>query len=191
MRQARQGVRGVGGGWVQWKPPTKTANPHLALAPPPFPANHPPPRFLTITRTSLPCSGRDKERNKARQQSTHWLGGGGGGGGAPLEAPTALLAPTPSPTHEPSSPKQWAPSSITYSAEQVCGGGWQPCCWVGTRGWEGSRRDAEHRNNNHIDWHPTPMKTHAQAKAQAPPNAKAQGPKPLPEFMRKQTGTHI
>ncbi len=105
--------------------------------------------------------------------------------------PTALLAPTPSPTHEPSPPKQWAPSSITYSAEQVCGGGWQPCCWVGTRVWEGSRRDAEHRNNNHIDWHPTPMNTHAKAKAQAPPNAKAQGPKPLPEFMRKQTGTHI
>jgi hypothetical protein len=61
--------------------PKRKVFPHLPLplAPPPSPTNQPPPRFLTSTQTSLPRSGRDKERgtaphNKARRARRAWAG---------------------------------------------------------------------------------------------------------------------
>ena len=53
--------------------------------------------------------------------------------------------------------------------------------------WEGSGSLEAHAPNN-----PSPKKTHAREapNAKAPPNAKAQGPKPMPVSMRNHTGTH-
>ena len=58
---------GQGREWRGKGNPKRKVFPHLPLplALPPSPTNQPPPRFLKITQTSLPRSGRDRERGTA------------------------------------------------------------------------------------------------------------------------------
>jgi hypothetical protein len=139
------------------------------------------PRLLKITRTSLPRSGRDRERgtaphNKARRA----LVGGVGGALEPRGThgpPNAQLPPLHT---NPAHPSNGHPAASQNTLSKACGRTWQPCCWV-TSVWEGSGSlEAQTCSQQ-----PLAEETQSQgegapnAKAQAPPNAKAQGPKPI------------